>query len=128
MPFPVAAGRDAHCHDLVHPTASQDFDARFRSRAIARSGSVTRSASHRASNPPSEDHRRIASRPVGIILLWAAGSVDTPEAAFERYRTEINGLDFDRLAKDVIAADALLVFTDKRHRGLDEVRAAFNAT
>lgn len=50
---------------------------------------------------------------------------DTPEAAFERYRTLINTHDFDRLAEEVIAPDALFVFTDKSHRGLEAVRAAF---
>lgn len=55
-------------------------------------------------------------------------SEDTPEAAFERYRSLINTHDFDRLAEEVIAPDALFVFTEKTHRGLEAVRAAFNRT
>lgn len=58
----------------------------------------------------------------------AMASSDTAEAAFERYRTKINTHDFDQLAQDVIAPDALFVFTEKTHRGIDEVRAAFNHT
>ena len=53
---------------------------------------------------------------------------DTPEAAFERYRQLINTHDFERLAQTVIAPDALFVFTEKTHRGLSEVRAAFEQT
>ena len=53
---------------------------------------------------------------------------DTPEAAFDRYRQLINTHDFDRLAASVIAADALFVFTEKKHRGIEEIRAAFNQT
>ena len=58
----------------------------------------------------------------------AVQASDTAEAAFERYRTLINTHDFDQLAASVIAPDALFVFTDKAHRGLEEVRAAFNRT
>ena len=57
-----------------------------------------------------------------------AKAQDTPEAAFERYRQLINTHDFSKLAESVIAQDALFVFTDKVHRGQDEVRAAFNQT
>jgi len=53
---------------------------------------------------------------------------DTPEAAFERYRALINTHDFEQLAESVIAPDALFVFTDKTHRGMDEIREAFNRT
>lgn len=58
----------------------------------------------------------------------AAVDADTPEAAFRRYQAEINGHDFDRLARDVIAPDALFVFTNEMHRGTAAVRSAFNAT
>lgn len=57
-----------------------------------------------------------------------ARAADTPEAAFERYRTEINAHDFDRLADDVVANDAVFVFAEKVHRGIDAARAAFNDT
>ena len=57
-----------------------------------------------------------------------AGPDDSAEAAFERYRALINTHDFDRLARDVIAPDAWFVFTDKQHRGIDEVRVAFQQT
>lgn len=57
-----------------------------------------------------------------------AAAQDTPEAAFERYRTLINTHEFERLAEAVIAPDALFVFTDKTHRGMEEIRAAFNRT
>ena len=70
----------------------------------------------------------IAAMLSGQFIPAVAAEIDTPEAAFERYRAEINRHDFDRLAKEVIAPDALFVFTEKMHRGLDEVRAAFNAT
>ena len=53
---------------------------------------------------------------------------DTPEAAFDRYRHLINTHDFDQLAASVIAPDALFVFTEKTHRGIEEIRAAFNRT
>ena len=63
---------------------------------------------------------------------WAASvenaKHDTPEAAFERYRQLINTHDFDQLAASVVAADALFVFTEKKHRGIGEIRAAFNQT
>lgn len=55
-------------------------------------------------------------------------SADTPEAAFERYRTLINTHDFDQLAEHVIAPNALFVFTEKSHRGMAEIEAAFNHT
>lgn len=58
----------------------------------------------------------------------AALAADTPEAAFERYRAEINTHDFDRLADDVVASDAVFVFAEKVHRGVDAARAAFNDT
>jgi len=58
----------------------------------------------------------------------AAVAQDTPEAAFERYRALINTHDFEQLAEAVIAPEALFVFTDKTHRGVDEIRAAFNRT
>lgn len=63
-----------------------------------------------------------------VLSLAPAAAADTPEAAFERYRAKINSHDFDLLAEDVIAPDALFVFTEKTHRGLDAVRAAFAAT
>ncbi|NCT66907.1 MAG: nuclear transport factor 2 family protein [Rhodanobacteraceae bacterium] len=73
---------------------------------------------------------------MSIVLLAAASLVapalaapaDTPQAAFERYRTQINQHDFDRLAREVIAIDAVFVFTDKVHRGIDAARREFNAT
>ncbi len=75
------------------------------------------------------------SRPLAAaatLLLSQAGLAapvgDSPEAAFERYRAQINTHDFDLLARDVIAPDALFVFTDKVHRGIAEVRAAFART
>lgn len=58
----------------------------------------------------------------------AAHAADTPEAAFERYRAEINTHDFERLARDVVAQDAVFVFAEKVHRGVDAARAAFNET
>ena len=67
--------------------------------------------------------------PVCLAPAHAADAAgDTPEAAFERYRTFINTHDFERLADQVIAPDALFVFTEKSHRGLDAVRAAFQNT
>ena len=68
---------------------------------------------------------------VAATASWPAAAMpqgDTAEAAFERYRTQINTHDFDRLARDVIAPDAWFVFTDKQHRGVDEARAAFQQT
>lgn len=64
----------------------------------------------------------------GSAVAAEAAETDTPEAAFDRYRALINTHDFDKLAEFVIAPDALFVFTDKTHRGMDEVRAAFNRT
>jgi ketosteroid isomerase-like protein len=63
-----------------------------------------------------------------VALLLAVSVADTPEAAFERYRTKINSHDFDQLASDVIAGDALFIFSGDSHRGLDAARAAFNRT
>lgn len=51
------------------------------------------------------------------IITVAAAAAATPEAAFERYRTGINGHDFERLAAMVRAADVAFVFTDRMHRG-----------
>lgn len=76
---------------------------------------------------------------IGAFALLTAPSVaaavtampqteDSPEAAFDRYRQLINGHDFDQLAAAVIAPDALFVFTEKTHRGIDEIRTAFNHT
>lgn len=68
------------------------------------------------------------ARAAATVPAVAEVKKDTPEAAFERYRELINTHDFDRLAEEVVADDALFVFTDKVHRGMDEVRAAFNRT
>ncbi len=70
---------------------------------------------------------------VTAIAAFGAGAsaspqADTPEAVFERYKVEINSHDFDRLARDVIAEDAIFIFTDAEHRGIAEVRAAFHRT
>lgn len=77
--------------------------------------------------------KSLAILAVTAIAAFAASAsanprADTPEAAFERYKVEINSHDFDRLARDVIAEDAIFIFTDAEHRGLAEVRAAFNRT
>ena len=65
--------------------------------------------------------------PTATAARAAQPAADTPEAAFERYRTAINSHDFDRLAQLVIAPDAVFVFTDGVHRGEAAIRAAFEA-
>ena len=77
--------------------------------------------------------RRAALAFASALLLvspaaLAAPDVDSAEAAFERYKAEINTHDFDRLADDVIADDAVFVFSDATHRGIDAARGAFNRT
>lgn len=53
---------------------------------------------------------------------------DTARLAFDRYRRLINLHDFDLLAGQVIAPDAVFVFSDRLERGLDAVRASFLRT
>lgn len=66
---------------------------------------------------------------LGLALAApAVQAADTPEAAFDRYRDEINTHDFDRLADDVVATDVVFVFAEKVHRGVEAARAAFNDT
>ena len=75
--------------------------------------------------------RTAAATVISLLMssaALAASHDDTAEAAFERYRTLINRHDFEQLAREVIAPDALFVFTDKAHRGLGEVRSAFHQT
>jgi ketosteroid isomerase-like protein len=71
--------------------------------------------------------RRLTTMAI-IPFLVAATAPDTPDAAFERYRSEINLHDFDRLARGVIASDARFVFAGEKHQGIDAVRASFNRT
>lgn len=61
------------------------------------------------------------------VVAVAVAAAATPEAAFDRYRTEINSHDFERLAATVFTADVVFVFRDGVHRGQAEAQAAFNA-
>ena len=63
---------------------------------------------------------------ISVLAVAVAGAA-TPEAAFDRYRTDINSHDFERLAATVFTADVVFVFKDGVHRGQAEARAAFNA-
>ncbi|MCS6627628.1 nuclear transport factor 2 family protein [Roseibacterium beibuensis] len=74
--------------------------------------------------------RRSLLAGAGALPLAAAGgpsatTQDSAWQAFDRYRRLINQHDFDRLAADVIAPDAVFVFSDRIDRGIDAVRAGF---
>lgn len=70
----------------------------------------------------------LATFAITLAPAVARAGGDSPEAAFGRYVKLINTHDFDLLAREVIAPDAVFVFSDEIHRGLAEVRAAFNRT
>lgn len=50
-----------------------------------------------------------------------------PEALLKLYETRLNSRSFDAVAP-LISADATFWFSDGSHRGLDQIRAAFEAT
>ena len=51
----------------------------------------------------------------------------TPQALLQAYEQRINQHDFALLA-DLIASDAIFWFSDGSHRGIEAIRAAFEAT
>jgi ketosteroid isomerase-like protein len=73
------------------------------------------------------------------LALGGALAVQAPAAAqdatgasaggvFEAYRRLINRHDFDLLERDVIAPEAVFVFSDRREQGVAAVRAGFERT
>lgn len=65
-----------------------------------------------------------------LFLLIPLGSCaapvsDTPEPAFERYRTKINLHRIEALETDVIGRDPLYIFAWEVHRGIDQIRTFF---
>lgn len=76
-------------------------------------------------------HRRSLIVAAGLSALTARSALargDSAALCFNRYRQLINRHDFDLLADQVMADDAVFVFSDKRHEGLAAVRDSFNRT
>ncbi len=73
--------------------------------------------------------RSMAIMPSALVVAASpAMALPSPQAAFEAYRDLINRHDFELLAETVMGPHPVFVFADKRHDGLDAVRAAFRQT
>lgn len=68
--------------------------------------------------------------PAALACLAASAvqAAETPQAAFETYRDQINRHDFAVLEQSVMGEHPVFIFADKRHDGLDAIRAAFRQT
>ena len=61
------------------------------------------------------------------LLFFSIGWLNPPEDVLKAYEERINRHDFDLLV-DLIAPDAVFWFSDGSHRGLADIRSAFERT